>query len=496
MSESIKKDQNKQPDLIRGLSGKVLLLTIIFVMLGEVLIFLPSIANYRIQWLKGRIAQAEIAALAVEAAPDQLLSSDLRSEILMGAGVLVVSLQKGESRRLALRGDGDYMIDASFDLRDFMWYDAIGDAFGAMLAGEDRVIGVIDKPPNMSGDLIEIALNEKPLRSAMFGYAINILLLSIFLSLLVAGMIFGVLNWVLVKPMQRITRNMVAFGQNPQDFSQIISPSSRRDEIGIAERELHDMQRELATMLQQKNHLAALGLAVSKVSHDLRNMLTSAQLISDRLAMADDPTVKRFAPKLIGSLDRAIEFLSQTLKFGKAQELPPNREKLGLRDIVEEVIDNAVVQPTSRIAILNNVPVSVSIDADREQLIRVLTNLARNSIQAIETLQAERGDVSEGKLSIFARREGSVAVVEVRDNGPGIPMQVRERLFEAFQSAARPGGTGLGLAIAAELVRAHGGEIRLQESTETGACFVVTIPDRVTQLRNGRGLETKTTLEA
>ena len=194
--------QAKQPGVLRGLSGKVLLLTIIFVMLGEVMIFLPSIANFRIQWLKGRIAQAEIAALAVEAAPDQLLSSDLRSELLMGAGVLVVSLQKGESRRLALRSDGDYMIDASFDLRGFRWHDAIRDAFGAMLMGEDRVISVIDLPPNMSGDLIEIALREKPLRSAMYGYAINILLLSIVLSLLVAGMIFAALNWVLVKPMQ------------------------------------------------------------------------------------------------------------------------------------------------------------------------------------------------------------------------------------------------------------------------------------------------------
>ena len=489
-------DKTKQPGILRGLSGKVLLLTIIFVMLGEVLIFLPSIANFRIQWLKGHIAQAEIAALAAEAAPDQILSSDLRSEILMGAGVLVVSLQKGESRQLALRSDGDYMIDASFDLRTTMWYDAIMDAFGAMWAGETRVISVTDVPPNMSGDLIEIALREQPLRTAMFRYGINILLLSIFLSLLVAGMIFAALNWVLVKPMQRLTRNMVEFGQNPEDFSRIIKPGSRHDEIGIAERELRDMQTELATMLQQKNHLAALGLAVSKVSHDLRNMLTSAQLISDRLANVEDPTVKRFAPKLIGSLDRAIEFLSQTLKFGRAQELPPSRQRLGLRELVDEVIEAAVVQPTSRIMILNNVPPGVSVDADREQLVRILTNLARNAIQAIESLQAERQDAPDGIIAIEARREGSVAVIEIKDNGPGIPNQIRDRLFQAFQSAARQGGTGLGLAIAAELVRAHGGDIRLQSSTDAGTCFIVTIPDQVAQLRAGRNGERRTSAKA
>ena len=471
---------------MRGLSGKVLLLTIIFVMLGEVLIFLPSIANFRIQWLKGHIAQAEIAALAAEAAPDQILSSDLRSEILKGAGVLVVSLQKSESRKLALRSDGDYMIDASFDLRTTMWYGAIMDAFDAMLADENRVISVTDLPPNMSGDLIEIALHEEPLRVAMFRYGLNILLLSIFLSLLVAGMIFAALNWLLVKPMQRLTRNMVAFGQNPEDFSRIIRPGVRRDEIGIAERELHGMQTELATMLQQKNHLAALGLAVSKVSHDLRNMLTSAQLISDRLSNVEDPTVKRFAPKLIGSLDRAIEFLSQTLKFGRAQELPPQREELDLCGLVDEVIDAGVVKNPNRIRMFNNVLPGVFVDADREHLNRVLTNLTRNAIQAIEFLHTERPDAPDGAIALQARREGSVTVIEVTDNGPGIPAQIRERLFQAFQSAARQGGTGLGLAIAAELIRAHGGDIRLERSTEAGTCFVITIPDQVTQLRTGR----------
>ena len=489
MPDKKKNIRNYQTGVLRGLSGKVLLLTIIFVMLGEVLIFLPSIANFRIQWLKGRIAQAEIASLAAEAAPNEILSSNLKSEILKSAGALVISLQKDGSRQLVVRSDGDFMIDASFDLRGFMWYEAIQDAFGTIMNGETRVISVTDDPPNMSGSLIEIALVEKPLRSAMFRYGVNILLLSIFLSLLVASMIFAALNWVLVKPMQRLTRNMVAFGQRPEDFSRIISPSGRRDEIGIAERELHDMQTELASMLQQKNHLAALGLAVSKVSHDLRNMLTSAQLISDRLTAVEDPTVKRFAPKLIGSLDRAIEFLSQTLKFGRAQELPPRREKLLLKEIVDEVVESAVVQASSRIMIFNNVPPNISVDADREQLIRVLTNLARNAIQAIETLQGEVGDARDGKITLRATREGSVTIIEISDNGPGVPNQVRENLFQAFQSAARRGGTGLGLAIAAELVRAHGGDIHLQESSEAGSCFLVSIPDHVTQLRSARGGE-------
>ena len=471
---------------MRGLSGKVLAMTVVFVMLGEVLIFLPSIANFRIQWLKGRIAQAEIAALAAEAAPDRILSSDLRTEILKGAGVLVVSLTRGEMRQLMLRSDTDIMIDASYDLREVQWVPAVIDAFAVMIGREDRVIGVTDTPPNMSGDVIEVALYEAPLREAMIRYGINILILSVILSMIVAGLVFAALNIVLVRPIKQLTRNMVTFRQNPEDSSRLIAPSGRRDEIGVAERELHDMQAELTLMLQQKSRLAALGLAVSKVSHDLRNMLSSAHVISDRLAMAEDPTVKRFAPKLIISLDRAIGFLTETLKFGRAQEPPPMRERLALKELADEVIEQAVLQASSRVVLFNHVPPDTLIDADRDQMNRVLTNLLRNAIQAVEGAESESGVLPEGHVAIRSWREGSVVTIEVVDNGPGIPERVRPKLFEAFQSAAKPGGVGLGLAIAAELIRAHGGEIRLKETGPEGTVFHITIPDQVVALRPGR----------
>jgi len=472
----------REPGPLRGLSGKVLVMTILFVMLGEVLIFLPSIANFRIQWLKGRVAQAEIAALAAEAAPDRILSPDLRTEILEGAGVLVVSLTRGETRKLMLRSETDHMIDASYDLRGVQWLPAIADAFAVLLEPSDRVIGVIDKPPNMSGDMIEVALFEAPLRDAMLRFGLNVFLLSVVLSVIVAGLVYLALNIVLIRPIKRLTRNMMAFAQDPENRSRIIEPSQRRDEIGLAERELHDMQSDLAAMLQQKSRLAALGLAVSKVSHDLRNMLSSAHVISDRLAMAEDPTVKRFAPKLIISLDRAISFLTETLKFGRAEEAPPMRERLALKDLAEEVIDTAVLQATSRVVLFNHVPPGLEIDADREHLNRVLTNLLRNAIQALES----QGSDQDGRVVISAWREGAVVVTEVRDNGPGVPERVRPKLFEAFQSAAKPGGVGLGLAIAAELIRAHGGEIRLKATGPEGTLFHVVVPDAVVELRPGR----------
>jgi signal transduction histidine kinase len=400
--------------------------------------------------------------------------------------VLVVSLTRGEMRQLMLRSDTDHMIDASYDLREVRWLPAVIDAFAVMIRTEERVIGVIDRPPNMSGDVIEVALYEAPLRQAMIGYGINILILSVILSMIVAGLVFAALNVVLVRPIKRLTHNMVAFAQNPEDRSRIIAPSGRNDEIGLAEHELHDMQSELSSMLQQKSRLAALGLAASKVSHDLRNMLSSAHMISDRLSMAEDPTVKRFAPKLIVSLDRAISFLTETLKFGRAQEPPPVREKLPLKELADEVIEAAVLQATSRVVLFNHVPPDALVDADREQLSRVLTNLLRNAIQAIEGADDGTGEAQDGHVTISAWREGSVLTIEVRDDGPGIPERVRPKLFEAFQSAAKPGGVGLGLAISAELIRAHGGEISLAGTGPGGTVFHVVVPDRVLELRPGR----------
>ena len=474
------KATSKWFNLLTGLSGKVLALTVVFVMLGEILIFLPSIANFRIQWLKTHVAQAEIAALAAEAAPGQIVDADLRSTILKGAGVEAVSLSRGDKRKLVLRNMSDNVVDESFDLRSGNYFPTVMEAFSVMFLTHDRLIGVIDKPPAMSGDYIEIALHEWPMRDAMLAYGLRILLLSVVLSLIVAALIFAALNRVLVKPMQRLSANMMQFGDMPEDRRRIIQPSTRLDEIGIAERELQSMQSQLQGMLQQKGHLAALGLAVSKVSHDLRNMLTSAQLISDRLGEVKDPTVQRFAPKLITSLDRAITFLNQTITYGRAQELPPQREWLCLRDVVDEVFDTAKLLSGDGIQLINDAPTLLHVDADREQLIRILTNLTRNAIQAIDTRNGPNNSVR-----ISGERIEASAIIHVADTGPGIPPTIRTKMFEAFQTAARAGGTGLGLAISAELLEAHGGKISVASSDDQGTVFEINIPDRA-DLMKGR----------
>jgi signal transduction histidine kinase len=278
----------------------------------------------------------------------------------------------------------------------------------------------------------------------------------------------------------------VAFRADPENADRIIAPSARGDEIGVAERELATMQTELASMLHQKNRLAALGLAVSKINHDLRNLLASAQLFSDRLATLPDPGVQRFAPKLMRALERAIAFCQSTLSYGRLQEPPPERRPILLEPLVEEVHEtlNLGTGPDAPIRWISAVERGLVVEADYDQLFRILLNLTRNAVQAMESRDTR--DPGRDQIRITGRREGAVVVMEVSDTGPGFSAKARDHLFEAFQGSTRTGGTGLGLAIAAELVRAHGGEIRLVEGT-IGATLRLTIPDRAVELSAHRG---------
>ena len=465
---------------VAGLSTKLLLLTIVFVMVAEVLVFVPSVSNFRRQWLMERLQAAQIASLAAEAAPSGQLPAALRDELLDSAKVKAISVKKEDKRVLIVEMDMPENVDAAYDLRNATWMNLIADALMVYVAPDDRVIRVVGEPELNAGETIDVVMEEGPLKAAMLNYGLDILGLSILISIITATLVFLALDAILVKPMTKLTRNMVRFAEQPEDPTRIIAPSTRRDEIGVAERELSTMQHELSQTLSQKTRLAALGLAVSKISHDLRNMLSSAQLLSDRLAEVKDPTVQRLVPKLIASLDRAIRLCVHTLDFGQAQETPPKRQRFELAPLVSEVGDSLGLPRKDMIAWKLDVEDGLEVDADRDQLYRVLSNLCRNAVQALES---ECGGM--GAIMVMARREGSVAQIEVADTGPGVPEKARERLFQAFQSVARKGGSGLGLAIASELVQAHGGQIALV-SNEGGATFRISIPDVVVELKQAR----------
>lgn len=467
------------PTLGMGLSARLLALTILFVMLAEVLIFVPSVANFRLNWLNDRLTAAQLASLAAEASPNGDVPQMLRNELLRTAQVKAVALKRDDQRQLILNSDMPVAVEASYDLSATANSGVMGrvaaiwDALEVLFGGGKRMLRIVGHPGGGAGDMIEIVLPEGPLKAAMVRFGLNILALSIIISVITAALVYLALNNLMVRPMMRIADNMLRFSKHPEDASRIIVPSGRADEIGTAERELAHMQTELSLLLHQKSRLAALGLAVSKINHDLRNMLASAQLLSDRLASSPDPTVQRFAPKLIASLDRAIAFCNDTLRFGRAEEAAPRREQMLLLPLVAEVADGLGLPREDAVAWHADVGPDLRIDADRDQLHRVLSNLARNALQAIET----GSGTGKGSISVIAQRNSHKVQITVSDDGPGVPPRAREHLFQAFQGSTRRGGTGLGLAIAHEIIAAHGGTMRLLD-TPGGAAFQIEIPDR------------------
>ncbi|MDR4306882.1 HAMP domain-containing histidine kinase [Chelatococcus sambhunathii] len=463
-----------------GLSGKLLALTALFVMVSEILIYVPSIANFRLTFLDDQLNRARTAALALEAAPDGMVEEPVARKLLRTVGARALALKTGEARRLLAVDDMPPQVALTIDRREIDGAEAVLQAFDTLLRGDKRVARVLDDAPDQGG-VLEIVVDETRLRQAMLAFSIKVLLIALAISLATGALVYVALNHIIVRPVRRLTAAMVGFGDAPEDPNRIIVASDRSDEIGVAEAELERLQLEIHNQLQQKSRLAALGLAVSKINHDLRNLLASAQLVSDRLQTVPDPTVQKIAPRLVATLDRAISFCQSTLNYGAAHEHPPSRRMAPLADIVEEVRATlGLAQDLSSVGFVSAVERGLRVDADPDHVFRALLNLGRNALQALES----RGqtDPQQDQIRVSGRREGAVVVIEISDTGPGVPEKAREHLFEPFQGSTRSGGTGLGLAIAAELVRAHGGSISLVEGT-IGATFRITIPDRPIDLQ-------------
>ncbi|WP_309667753.1 HAMP domain-containing sensor histidine kinase [Tabrizicola sp.] len=445
------------------------MLTIIFVMLAEVLIFVPSIARFRADFMLERLKQAQIAALTQLATADMIMP-ELEKELLANAEVFNVVLRRDEVRQLVLSSPLPQEIYESYDLRMAGPWELIRDAARVLVDPENRIVRVIGNPVQDAGILIEITMETKPLRDAMVDYGLRILLLSALISVVTAFLLFLAVQRLLVVPIRRVVQHMQAYAESPEDARRVIEPTADVEELRAAEEALQSMQTQLTGALRQKERLAQLGSAVAKISHDLRNILTTAQLFADRIESSVDPVVARAAPKLVGSISRAVSLCEATLAFGKAEEPPPQLRRLNFGKLVEEVVEGEGLGAEGNVTCLIDVPPGLMIRGDEEQLYRVLANLVRNARQAIDA----KGQ--PGTIEISAGEDEAEWWIRVGDTGPGLPARAREHLFSAFQGGARKGGTGLGLAIASELARGHGGRLDLARSDDEGTEFVIHLP--------------------
>jgi signal transduction histidine kinase len=454
---------------LNTLSGRFLILTVIFVMLAEVLIFVPSIARFRADFLLTRLKQAQIAALT-QLATEDMIMPELEAELLANAEVYNVVLRRDEVRQLVLSSEIPGEVHDTIDLRMAGPWELIRDAFALLADPQNRIVRVIGYPVQDAGTLIEVTMETRALRAAMVEYGLRILVLSALISVVTAFLLFLAVRRLLVLPIRRVVRHMQTYAEAPEDARRVIAPNAHVEELRIAEEALQSMQTQLTGALRQKERLAQLGGAVAKISHDLRNILTTAQLFADRIEGSADPVVARSAPKLVNSISRAVSLCESTLAFGKAEEPPPQLRRLNLARLAAEVVESEGLDGDALVTILVDVPPGLMVRADSEQLFRVLSNLVRNARQAIEATG------QPGSIEISAGEDEREWWIRVGDTGPGLPPKAREHLFSAFQGGARKGGTGLGLAIAAELIRGHGGRLELARSDGEGTEFAIHLP--------------------
>jgi len=451
-----------------SLSGRLLLLTLFYVLISEAVISVPTIARYHRELLVTHIESAEIAILPFTEIGGEQFSATLRRQLLMRAGADAVMLKRRDQRELFLVQGMPEMLDRTIDLaRPGLWYE-IEEAANCLFMGGDRMLRIISATQIPKAETVEVIVGEEPIRAALLVYSERTLLVGLLISIVAAVLVFLSLYFVLVRPMRQITNAMVRFRENPEDPARIVAATSRRDEIGIAERELAAMQRDIYGSLQQKTRLAALGSAVAKIQHDLRNILSSAQLASERLTAIDDPVVKRLTPRLVASLDRAVSLATNTLRYGRADERPPERKAVLLAPVVNEV--GEAVRLATTLSFDNQVDPALKVEADAEQLHRILLNLVRNAAEALH-------NCARGTIVVKARREQGGVKIMICDSGPGVPQAMREKLFQPFATAAKPGGSGLGLSIARDLARLHGGDVTLGETGAAGTTFCIFLPD-------------------
>ncbi|HBZ45465.1 MAG TPA: sensor histidine kinase [Maritimibacter sp.] len=461
---------------LNSLSGRFLILTAAFVMLAEVLIFVPSVARFREDYLASRLERAQIASLALLA--DDMIAPELERELLENAEVYNVVLRRDEARELMLSSPVPSAVAASFDLRDASAVTLMRDALALLMRPEPEVIRVIGDPVREGGLVIEVTMNTEKLRMAMFDYGIRILLLSAVISAITGVLLYLAVQALMVRPIRKVVDNMKGYASAPDDARQIIAPSSNVLELREAEEALHDLQEQLSQALKQRERLAALGGAVARISHDLRNILTTAQLFADRVEMSEEPGVQRAVPKLMGSISRAVNLCEATLAFGRAEEPAPRLTRFPLAEVVSDVVESErLAAGEDDISYGEDIPANLLVRADQEQLYRVLRNLVRNARQALQSTS------NGGEILVAGEETNEEWTIRVQDTGPGLPKKVQEILFQPFATSGRKNGSGLGLAIASELVKNHGGRLELERTGPDGTIFAIHLP---------RGLETLT----
>ncbi len=450
-----------------SLSGRVLWVTVAVILGIELMVLLPGLGRLRNDWMWERIHKAELL-IYMPVATGTPVDPALYGQMLQKAGVSSIDFQVPGQPALQLQSGAAQarpaqIIDINEESIGYGTWRAL-----ARIAGHGAPTVDIRAPSSLAPDsAIEVQADAGPLTQELRSDAAHVLTLTVIVALITGLLVFAVLDKLLVRPMRVITTSIINFREDPeQDEASDLAWLAARpeDDISTAARELKIMQDEMRAALWRNARLAAVGTSVAKISHDLRNILSTALLVADRLQSVDDPTVQRATRTFIPAVERAAQLVTRTVDFAREGPPPITRTAVALNEVAEEAI--SVVRPLDPdVRFANEVPEALVLPLDRAQIYRVLVNLMKNAAEA-----------GARTIRLYTDREGSVTQLRVADDGPGLPLRVQDNLFKPFTSSGRYGGTGLGLAIARDLIRAHGGDLVLEQTGPRGTVFCMDLP--------------------
>lgn len=466
--------EHEQIPFHRRMRVRLILLITLSVFITEIMVFMPSIASMQQSWLEDHHQSTKAISMILASSPEITLSPSLQKNVLTATDALAISIVKNNQKYNFATSPDLTKVNETINLPDYSETKALLDSLSTLYFGGNNIL-LLRGPIEGTDITLEVTVADAKLREAMIDFSWHFIVISLTIAIVAATTIYLIVHELLVRPLQNIYTNMLDFVMEPHNPSKILVPEARRDELGITQKRISVIESELQKSYAHQKHLANLGLAVSKINHDMRNILASAQLMSDHLADAKDPMVKKIAPKLIRAIDRAVTYSQTVITYGRTQEEAPKRKTLLLHDLVEDVFESLTLPGSDQVEFIDSVPFDMTIDADEEQLHRVITNLCRNAVQAM--LEREDGENFPKKLTISGHRIDNVAVIDVVDTGPGLPAKAKEHLFSPFQGSTRRNGSGLGLTICEELIHALGGTITLIEDEHEGAHFEIRVPD-------------------
>lgn len=459
----------------RRLSSKLLLLTIGFVMLAEILLFIPSASMFRQDWLEERTQQAGLLALALTGVPDYEASETLTNQFIADTDVMLMAAKRNGMTELVL---GEPPVNAgemiTINLQDMPRFPSLIAPFQDIFSDGDEVLRVIANSPVDGQDALDLLIPRAKLRDALIDFVIRIFWLSLFIAIVTGALIYGAMSAMIMRPVQQLAEDMTAFREDPERRRLTRSRSKRLDEIGQLQREFTDVKQSLRAAFHQRERLAGLGLAVAKINHDLRNVLSSALLISDRLSMNSEKNISDMGERLTRTVERGISLTEDVLAYSRAETADPQIQDTRIAFIIGEAAADVIGQfPGTKFR--NTVPTDLMVRTDPDHAYRIFHNLFRNAAEAMIESKS-----SQQRLLVGADVQDGLAELRISDTGPGLPARARDNLFQAFSGAqahsANSKSTGLGLSISKELAKAQGGDLNLMSSDETGTRFILTLP--------------------